>query len=579
MRTLGGAIVLLLLAWGLSTLVGPRVAPPTSPDTPDLVGVGGPAPAPAPLAGSSHERTAPTRPAGTSPAPMGTTPTPARTVTLRGTVTDATGAVVAGADVAARPGLAVHVNTTSDAEGRFAMEVPANSTCALRARHHCVGRAERVGLDVADAGLDVGSIVLVPAGILEGTVVLSDDSTVPWGSVWADYVGADGSTSDARTAQSTAPRWEWPSSAPFVWLQADRDGRFVARDLSPGSYALVGRANLHFPSSLGRPAYPPERTARTDATGLRVLCEHRVLVLRVHDAAGAPIARGTVRIAKLDDVGAVIDASTFRFRDGIGAVELDGMDRLAIRAETEDSESDEVELRIEAAGPVRVERALTLHPLAAPGQVRIQARPSSTPVRRYFVRATELRVDGTPGIGGASFVVDAGAPSPLLRAGRWRLEVFPGAENEFRRLRDFAGASPPSGTVIPPLAAEVHEVLVPAGGEGTAQAADGEAGFLRAMLHDAATFEGVTRDVVVRAADRRSGARWTGFWSSPDRPGRWRGFGAGGPQEFSVPLAPGAYVLDVTMRGRGSASVPFEIRAGATTDVEVEIEPTVAKDK
>ena len=113
----------------------------------------------------------------------------------------------------------------------------------------------------------------------------------------------------------------------------------------------------------------------------------------------------------------------------------------------------------------------------------------------------------------------------------------------------------------------------------TVQAADGEAGFLRATLRDAATFDGVTRDVVVRAADRRSGARWTGLWSAPDRPGRWRGFGAGGPQEFSVPLAPGAYVLDVTMRGRGAASVPFEIRAGATTDVEVEIEPTPAKDK
>ena len=41
----------------------------------------------------------------------------------------------------------------------------------------------------------------------------------------------------------------------------------------------------------------------------------------------------------------------------------------------------------------------------------------------------------------------------------------------------------------------------------------------------------------------------------------------------------GAYVLDVTMRGRGAASVPFEIRAGATTDVEVEIEPTPAKGK
>ena len=46
-----------------------------------------------------------------------------------------------------------------------------------------------------------------------------------------------------------------------------------------------------------------------------------------------------------------------------------------------------------------------------------------------------------------------------------------------------------------------------------------------------------------------------------------------------MPLAPGAYELDVTMRGRGAASVPFEIRAGATTDVEVAIEPTPAKGK
>ncbi len=81
------------------------------------------------------------------------------------------------------------------------------------------------------------------------------------------------------------------------------------------------------------------------------------------------------------------------------------------------------------------------------------------------------------------------------------------------------------------------------------------------------------------ALDPGPGATWTGLWSAPYRPGRWHGFGADGPEEFSVPLAPGAYVLDVTMRGRGAASVPFDIRAGATTDVEVEIEPTPAKDK
>ena len=38
-------------------------------------------------------------------------------------------------------------------------------------------------------------------------------------------------------------------------------------------------------------------------------------------------------------------------------------------------------------------------------------------------------------------------------------------------------------------------------------------------------------------------------------------------------------MLFVWMMTRGAASVPFEIRAGATTDVEVEFEPTPAKDK
>ena len=570
-RVLGGVFVLLLLAWGLSMLVGPRAAPPTSPDAPGLVGVAGPPPAPAPLAASPRSA-APPKPGPTSAGSAGDAPDAARTVTLRGTVTDANGAAVEGARVAARPGLAVHVNTTSDAAGRFSLEVPARSTCTLWARHGRVGRAERTGLEIGDAGLDVGSVVLVPAGILEGTVELSDGSRMPWGLVWigVDYTGRM-PTADAGDG-TTCP---WPGD-PFL-VRADRDGAFVARDLDPEAYALAGQ------QSAG-PSRPPARAvytlATTNATGLRVLCLARVLVVSVRDAAGAPVARGTIRFVERDDAGGVTDAGTSEFRDGIGVIEVDGVERLTVRAETDGSESDEVEVRIDAAGPVRIERALTVRPLGAPGHVRIEARPAPTPVSRYFVRATALRADGGPAMGGDEFLVDAGAPSPPLRAGRWRLEVFPGATGAIRRVHPMdVHGGPPPGTVYPPPAAEIHEVLVPAGGEVTVQAADREAGFLRALLRNATAFRDVTRDVVVRGLDPASGATWTGLWSAPYRPRRWHGFGADGPEEFSVPLAPGAYVLDVTMRGRGAASVPFEIRAGATTDVEVEIEPTPAKGK
>ncbi|MBL9089380.1 MAG: carboxypeptidase regulatory-like domain-containing protein [Planctomycetia bacterium] len=570
-RVLGGVFVLLLLAWGLSMLVGPRAGPPTSPDAPGLVGIGGPAPAP--LAASPRDPSAPPRsaaaprPGPTSEASAGDAADVARTVTLRGTVTDANGAAVEGADVAARPGLAVHVSTTSDATGRFSLEVPAGSTCRLRARHRRVGRVERAGLAVGGAGLDVGPIVLVPAGILEGTVELSDGSRVPWGLVWLGVEDLTGNQDDADPHQ---PTWAWPGDARVVG--ADRDGVFVARDLEPGAYALfcgvVGRPHLR--------ALDSQTAAITDATGLRVLCLARVLVVSVRDEAGAPVARGTVRYVARDDAGGVTDAGTSEFRDGIGAIEVDGVSRLTVRAETDVSESGEVEVRIDAAGPVRIERALTVRPLGAPGHVRIEAKPSPTPIRQYFVRATELRVDGTPGIGGASFVVEAGTPSPPLRTGRWRLQVFPGGLLRRVSATDVHGGPPP-GTIYPPPAAEIHEVLVPAGGEVTVQAADREAGFLRATLRNAAAFDGVTRDVVVRGRDPASEATWIGLWSVPGHPFRWRGLGADGPQEFSVPLAPGAYVLDVTMRGRGAASVPFEIRAGATTDVEVAIEPTPAQ--
>src|SRR5690606_10056134 len=105
----------------------------------------------------------------------------------------------------------------------------------LRARHPRVGRAERTGLDVGDAGLDVGSIVLVPAGILEGTVELSDGSRVPWGLVW---IGVEDFTGTADAGDPHQPTWAWPGD-PLV-VRADRDGVFVARDLEPGAYELFG---------------------------------------------------------------------------------------------------------------------------------------------------------------------------------------------------------------------------------------------------------------------------------------------------------------------------------------------------
>src|SRR5690606_2452114 len=120
-----------------------------------------------------------------------------------------------------------------------------------------------------------------------------------------------------------------------------------------------------------RRALDTHTAATTDATGLRVHCLAKVLVFRVRDATGAPVARGTVRYVERDAAGGVTEAGTSAFCDGTGAIEVDGVERLIVRAETDGSESDEMEIRIDAAGPVRVEQALTVRPLGAPGQVRI----------------------------------------------------------------------------------------------------------------------------------------------------------------------------------------------------------------
>jgi hypothetical protein len=305
----------------------------------------------------------------------------------------------------------------------------------------------------------------------------------------------------------------------------------------------------------------------TGTTGARVEVAIHVVSLTVTDEAGRPFPGADWEYDEIVGGDAGDGASGAGSLDERGRVDLEFDRPLRLAFEVASPTLSSGAVGVEVLGDRwHVERTIVLHSKAAWGRIRLEVVDDvGAPISAFTADATPAdrpigSIGGTvrwPQPTGAT----ADAVSEPARPGRYRVLLVPGQA-------DFVPATP-GGRCFAPMTAEI---VVGAREEAVLHVVARAGGWLRATLRAPAGTSVGGRGRVVPAGDNPAPVP-LGAWSDPADPHRWSGLASGGLQWYSRPLAPGRYVLHPTLRGGVAAAQPFEIRAGETTDVELDVSP------
>ena len=431
------------------------------------------------------------------------------------------------------------------ADGQFACAIAKPGVYAVEALDPEEGFARLESVNVAaGATFDAGDLRLHPASVIDGRVELPDATIPPPMEVFAVPADSAGLRSGGCRPTGAA-----------VWTAID--GRFAFRTLSPGRYRLgPNRASVIAGTE-------DETVVETDAHGVVLVVRLRFVVVHVVDASGKPFEGATCSYEEDRDhpeEGAV-GAGDFSHVGSTHVFPFKHPVKLRVSVSAGAMAADVVRVEVPEDRWL-VEATAVLRPKSAYGTIRLELVGSDgQPIPKFRAEAHML-FDGRPGIFTSAWTSKDGLGSKPVRPGRYTVAIAPGIEGDV--------PSDPGGPCFGLLRTDVD---VPSGGEIVARVRAQAGGWLRVKLVMPDDKPGVRCGYSIRREGHESDPPVWAMWSDPDQQGHWHLLESGGPQLFAQPFEPGRYVLTTGPDRARETTTPFEIRAGATTDVEMRFKP------
>jgi len=475
-------------------------------------------------------------------------------ITLSGRVGTASGAPVEAAGVTAcGNGEVAHART--DRAGLYELDI--ERPTSIVASHPVHGSARLATIDIPAAPprpLRLPDLLLRPRGEIGGRAEFPDGSPAPRVPIAAILLLPPGTAHGESPAAPNDPCT--PDITRDAQVVTDDDGQFVLRDLSDGAYLLRSAAEV-------RPAAPGEMGVRVGERAAVVQVSFRILTIRLTDASGHPIPRATYSYECLDDAGQPRSSGAGDVTDESGRVGL----RIPISgtvlfsAETHTAEVLRAEIAMPATAWSQAHTVALGEPVRK-GRVDLdvvdEAGKSVRPFYAWVRRRGSRRTDAT-----AQDTVLSGSTTVTrpLEPGEYFVDVVPGSFGPF-------GAE----TEGPPLACARTLVHVKSGEAGTLRVVARLGGRLSVQLRarGASPKPPILGSVV--PADSPGDGPIPGLFTLPSAD-RVRGLEVGERRPFTSALSPGLYLLRVRATGFPDFEQRFEIRAGESTDLDVELGP------
>ncbi len=434
----------------------------------------------------------------------------------------------------------------TDGEGRYRFPIAAAGRAFFLAHRFGVGTASIPETPLSpNVDLELPDLVLRKGAEIAGTVVNAAGRPVAGVPVYAE--------SATRRPGGAKGEIGAPSGTDYGSAVTDAEGRFRITGLAPGPVRLTPVSDR---TSVLRGE--PVETGRDD---VHLVVTGHVLRVRVVDSKGSPLISATWSVAEIDatpprtqggSIGVGIEASDVGF-----AVVAEGA-HVRVAASHPGCADAVAEATCEGAGPSEV--TLRVLRAGAPGRVRLAFTGEAAPrARRQSVTVTS---PGTGAVEGPIDLVSAVGEPMEVPSGLRRIEVLP-----------LEGDDPFDGTPFLPVTLDVE---VPSGGDLTVPVPVRLGGRVRVAL---AWPDGAKRaflsGVRLRSLDGAPVPE-TVPWIQEDVDGSSMGTGmllnTTHPITTAIGLAPGRWILDITVAGYAPVQVAATITAGETTPVTAVLE-------
>ncbi len=428
---------------------------------------------------------------------------------------------------------------TTDAEGKFEIEIPEPGTYVCRAEAQGVGRALEQTFAVSEDSLDLGQVILWGSGVLAGRTVFRDGTPAGDVPLTMTLVAAEGGTDSAKGIQRAL-------------VSSDSAGHFRVEGLAVGTYRFAGPSGLSGP---GQVFYD------TDNLDVVIQLASRRLTVHIQDPNGRPSSVSDFRLyqrtgnpefpfEQVVQILNVAERSTFRLW-------IDPPGDYLVRVENPmGKRRGEAEISI---GPHEMspERVVVIGQVSRSGSLVVHVRDSAG--REVSPNLVELYA----GVGGdwiSTHSLSSGERIEGLVEGRYRLVIRPGIAGP-AQLSDYLESELP----LP--------VVVQAGQEASATLQARAGGRVELRLEGAEEGDAGTK---AKVWVRRGTEEWQEVsWRLEVEKGyslkRSLDFGDRGI--LQKPLEPGHYELEVRAPGYRDERQSVRVRAGELTKVRVSMAP------